>query len=104
MNEKDGDQRVIEDAARLIQRLGLITPAVLYGEAFKPLSWLGSQWVHFLGPMAAPVFGLDRVEAYGHLLEDRGNVERLLARLEALAAEEDATGRRQAPKQVPKQE
>ncbi|MHB8757669.1 MAG: hypothetical protein ACYC6V_06630 [Bacillota bacterium] len=72
-----------------MQRMGMIAPAVLFGEALKPLSWVGSQAVHFVAPIAGTVFGLDRVDKYGYLLEDRRNVERFLCRLEDLAREED---------------
>ncbi len=83
------DEKMIDDAARFVQRMGMITPAVLFGEALKPLSWAGSQAVHFFAPFAGTIFGLDRVDNYGFLLEDRRNVERFLCRLEDLAREED---------------
>lgn len=89
LEDRSGDDQAIEEAARFVQKMGMITPAVLFGEALKPLSWVGSQAVHFLAPYAGAIFGLDRVDRYGFLLEDRQNVERFLGRLEDLAREED---------------
>ncbi len=85
---RDEQDRMIEDAAGFVQRMGMIAPAMLFGEALKPLSWIGSQGIHFLAPLAGTILGFERVDKYGYLLEDRGNVERFLDRLEELADEE----------------
>jgi len=89
-----GDRELIEEAARFVQRLGLLTPALLFGETFKPWAWIGSQALHFVAPYAGTIFGQDRVDRYGFLLEDRRNAEVFLNRLEELAREEDAAGKR----------
>ncbi|MFQ6059205.1 MAG: hypothetical protein ACE5MB_10050 [Anaerolineae bacterium] len=75
---------LIEGLARKIAHLGLTTPAILFLEAHKPLSFLGSQALLFSQPLLGFLLGDKEAQDYALLLEDRENVERLLRSLEQL--------------------
>ncbi len=80
---------LIEQIADTVRTRGLAVPALLLGEACRPLGFFAAQWLHAFGPLMATITclvrpGLD--EAYlarvACLLEDRQNLDRLLSRLE----------------------
>jgi hypothetical protein len=79
-------EALIEDLAHKIARLGLTTPAILFLEAHKPLSFLGSQALLFSQPLLGFLLGDEAARDYALLLEDRENVEQLLRSLEGRAA------------------
>jgi hypothetical protein len=63
----------------------MATPAVLFIELNRPLSFLAGQAAHVLFPFLAPVLGARLSRQVAELLEDPANVDRLLERLERLA-------------------
>ncbi len=71
---------LIERLARRVEAAGLVAPAIAFLEANKPFSFLGSQALLFLQPLLSPF--LSGTGEYIAFLEDRGNVERLIRRLE----------------------
>ncbi len=80
------DDRFLAAFAAAIARRRLAAPAVVLLECLKPVAFLGSQVMHVLGPfvgLAGPAGDWDRLAG---LLEQRANVERLLAHLETAAA------------------
>ena len=83
VSDGNARDRLIDELATGIQRRKLIGPAILFLEANKPFSFIGSQ----LLLMAEPLLGIfvpdEKVRDLALLLEDRANVERLLQRLEA---------------------
>lgn len=73
----------IEELAQRINNAGLNTPARLLLGAGRPLSFVGSQFLLALQPIAGLSFGKDEaVGRYSRLLEDRANIDSLLAQLE----------------------
>ena len=73
-----GDQlELIERVARRIERWGLVTPAILFLESGRPLSFFGSQILYLTQPLWGPA-----IVQYAELLENPGSVEQLLTRLE----------------------
>ena len=85
-----------EDAA-LFDRLAvwlcersLEVPAVLFLETCRPLSWVGSQAMHFFEPFVHAIFAWPEYQRLAELLEDRQNLERLTRAIE------DEADRRQA--------
>ncbi|MFN3649869.1 MAG: hypothetical protein ACK47B_09820 [Armatimonadota bacterium] len=89
----------LEERDRLLDRMAdevlkrrLEVPAILALELHRPLTFLGSQAVALFTPMLAPAFGLANLEKLYHLLEDRGNLDLLLERIEAGAAERRGEG------------
>ncbi len=76
---------MIEKIAMDIHRRGLETPAILFLEMHKPLSFFASQTLIVTTPLIAPIVGFDRVRNAANLLESRDNVELLIRRIEQLS-------------------
>jgi hypothetical protein len=78
------DQRdlLIERLAQKVSRWGLTAPAILFLEANKPFSFIGSQVLLFFQPLLGFLLGDEVMGGYAQLLEDQANVERLLHLLE----------------------
>jgi len=68
--------------AAFIQRHSLVTPAVLYLESMRPLSFVGSQFMHILSPAVTTILSSSDWDALAKLLEDRRGLEYLLTRIE----------------------
>ena len=80
MNTKpdSGDRlELIERVARRVERWGLVTPALLFLELGKPLSFIGSQILLLAQPIWGPA-----ASQYADLFEDPRSVDHLLVRLE----------------------
>jgi hypothetical protein len=70
---------------RLVSQLdawGMVAPALMFLEANKPLSFLGSQMILLSQPVLGLIWEDKLLGDYALLLEDRENVERLLCHLE----------------------
>jgi len=72
---------LIERVARRVERWGLVTPAVLFLELGRPLSFVGSQILLLAQPIWGPA-----ASQYADLFEDPRSVDQLLARLERCQA------------------
>lgn len=79
------DDRLLADIAGLICRRGLATPAVLWLESLRPLSFLGSQALRFCEPFAQPFLPAGQCGRLAEILEVRGHLERLVRHVEAAA-------------------
>ena len=71
----------------------LETPAVLFLESIRPLSFVGAQGMHFLEPFARAVFDVKEYERLARLLERRSNLELLVRAIEDAADARDAAAR-----------
>ncbi len=87
-------ERMIERLAEWIEAKGLRSPAILFLEANKPLTLIGSQVLLFLQPLLGfigPTLGWfddDRILAeFATLLEDPASIDRILERLERRTTE-----------------
>ncbi len=80
------DDRFLASFAAAIARRRLAAPAVVLLECLKPVSFLGSQVMHVLGPFVGLAGSSADWGRLSGLLEQRANVERLLAHLETAAA------------------
>jgi len=86
-----------ERAGYLIDKLAnwvighkLETPAILFLESLKPLSFIGSQmWLMYGVPALGIVLDERETSEYGLLFEDRENLEALIRKIETLAREAD---------------
>jgi hypothetical protein len=81
----DRRDALIEDLAQKVRRRGLATPAILFLEIHKPLTYLASQSLILGSGFLAPLFGPQNVQQYAKLFESRENVERLIQRIEELS-------------------
>ena len=59
-----------------------MTPAVLYLESMRPLSFVGSQFMHVMSPAITTFLSTSDWDALAKLLEDRRGLEYLLTRIE----------------------
>ena len=91
---------LIESIVKKVVQYGMITPAIFFLEMNKPLSYIGSQAMHFFSPIVSVLF--TSFEEYAYFFEDRKNMERLIVRLEEVSLEQDQqakTAREAAKKQ-----
>ncbi len=87
-------EALLERVAQGLSERGLGPPAIFLLEASKPLSFIASQGMVFLGPFVDAMLSWREYHVFTRLIEDRPNIERLIRRLEAL--EEERTARRRA--------
>ena len=78
---------LIEKVSEAVVKRGLQTPAILFLEVHKPLSFIASQGLIVTSPLTAPFIGLDNVQSISRLIADRNNIEALIARIEDLSEE-----------------
>ncbi|MCC7141826.1 MAG: hypothetical protein IT349_06950 [Candidatus Eisenbacteria bacterium] len=76
------DDELIDKVAERIVLMNLTAPAVFFLESSKPLSYVGSQALVFLEPFIKTFLNLAYYDRFVALMEDRGSVERLIARIE----------------------
>ena len=84
--------RILDRVALEVTRRRLEVPAVLALELHRPLTFLGSQALIVFTPLLGPAFGLENLQKVSKLLEDRANLDRLMDRIEDLAAARDTAG------------
>ncbi len=83
------DDALLRRVAAAIVGRGLAAPAVLWLDSLRPLSFLGSQAMHFLTPLARLVASGDAFGRLAVVLEERAHLDRLLQHIEVLAARDD---------------
>lgn len=79
--------KLIDELARKVVDRRLETPAILFLEMHKPVTFLASQTMLVASPFLVPLFGLEGVQKYSRLFSTRENVELLIQRIENLADE-----------------
>ncbi len=85
---KDDETKLIDDIARMIVNKGFETPAIMLLEVSRPISFIASQLaVVALGPLLW-FFNLEGPK-YAALFMKRGNVGRIIDRIEALTKATD---------------
>lgn len=84
---------LIGKIAREIVSRELTVPAILFLESVKPLSFLGNQLLVFLDPVVSLVVTSGEYQRFVRMLEDRGNLEKLITVIEEENALEEARRR-----------
>lgn len=77
-------RQVVERLAREVVRRRLTTPALLLLELSRPLTFLSAQAIHFFLPLVSTVTDAGSVEAFARFVEQRGSVDYIEGRIEAL--------------------
>jgi hypothetical protein len=77
----------LDKIAKGVVGRGMETPAILFLEMHKPLSYIASQGVVVMSPLVAPFVGFENVRLAVKLMEKRENVELLIRRIEDLSQE-----------------
>jgi len=82
------EEELIRKIAETIVKYGMGTPAILFLETYKPLTYIGSQLGIVYLSWVLPLFGDLGYDALA-LFEKRENVERIIRTIEELMKEED---------------
>jgi hypothetical protein len=90
--EYDDDQLTPEERDKLIDELAqkvvdkrMETPAIMFLEMHKPVTFLASQSILVASPFLVPLFGAEGVQKYSRLFGSVDNVELLIERIEELS-------------------
>lgn len=78
------DDALLNRIAEGVVRWGMTVPAVFLLESSKPLSFVGSQFLHFLSPIAHSLLDARELDRLAVMLERRETVEELIVRIEQL--------------------
>lgn len=85
--ERQKESELIARFSEAVVRRGLTTPAILFLEMHRPLSFVTAQAMTVFGPMATLIFDPKDYEAFARLLERRGAIEDIIRAIEAREAE-----------------
>lgn len=78
-------EALIEKATREVAKRRMHSPAILFLEMHKPLSFVAANATVAFAPFIVPFFGFDAVNDYSRLMTKRENVERLIQSIEMSA-------------------
>lgn len=77
------DVELLERVADAIVKRGMAAPATVFLESLGPMSFLGSQALHFVSPIVEWAFNAREIEQVARLLERRDTIPRLIALIES---------------------
>ena len=80
-------RKLVEKLCVEVVRRHLTTPALLMLEMSRPLNHLSAQLLHFFEPIATAIVDTAEYRQIALFLEQRGSIDYVLLRLEALEAE-----------------
>lgn len=97
------EAEVVDRVLREVIRRQMTTPASIFLESIRPMTYLGSQAMHFFGPFMTVLIEPQAYRAFSSFLEKRGAVDYLLMRMEALDSRksDDVDGPGQSPEVNP---
>jgi hypothetical protein len=75
----------VDAVVKFIDRFGMQVPAILSLESMRPLSFVGSQFMHLLTPSLGAFLTVTQWEAMAALLEEREGLEYVIRRIEDTA-------------------
>ena len=78
------DQKIISNLAREIVNRGMSVPAIFFLESTKYISFIGSQFLVFLGPIATCFINNRKYYDFTKILDKKSNIEFLLTEIERL--------------------
>ena len=78
------DQKIISNLAKEIVNRGMSVPAIFFLESTKYISFIGSQLLVFLGPIATCFINNQKYYDFTKILEKKSNIEFLLTEIERL--------------------
>jgi len=90
---RQGQREIMDRLAGKIVERRLATPAILFLESIKPLSFLGNQALIFFQPIVQSIVNFNSYDEIAGILEDRENLEYLLSKIEALEGAQSALAR-----------
>ena len=78
---------LLERLAKAVIHRRMAAPAILFLESLIPLSYIGSQVMHFLRPFMTFLFSQEEYDRLSHLLERRSTIEHLIETIKRLEKE-----------------
>ena len=78
------DQKIISNLAEEIVNRGMSVPAIFFLESTKYISFIGSQFLVFLGPIASCFINNQKYYDFTKILDKKSNIEFLLTEIERL--------------------
>ena len=78
------DQKIISSMAKEIVDRGMVVPAIFFFESTKYISFIGSQLLVFLGPIATCFINNNQYYNYVKIIEKRSNIDFLLNEIERI--------------------
>ena len=75
-------EKIIINLANEIVLRGMAVPAIFFLESTKYISFLGSQFLIFLGPIATCFINNLKYYNFAEIIEDRDNIELLICEIE----------------------
>ena len=78
------DQKIISNLAKEIVDRGMSVPAIFFLESTKYLSFIGSQFLVFLGPIATCFINNKKYYNFTEILEKKSNIDFLLNEIERI--------------------
>jgi len=78
------DQKMISSLAKEIVDRGLSVPAIFFLESTKYISFIGSQFLIFLGPIATCFINNKKYYNFTEILEKKGSIDFLLNEIERI--------------------
>jgi len=93
---KEKERGIVEELAHEICRSGFGAAALMMAESSKPISRVGSHFLHLFSPSVGMLFGPYRMANLACILGDRDNLEHFVRQIEKLDGERarKARGRR----------
>lgn len=88
LTEEEVNEKLEAIAKQVVGR-HLESPAIMFLEMHKPLSYIASQGVIFGMPFFGPIVGHQRMADFSRFLQDSGNIEKLIVCIENAAAARD---------------
>ena len=78
------DQKIISNLAKEIVDRGMSVPAIFFLESTKYLSFIGSQFLVFLGPIATCFINNKKYYNFTDILEKKSNINFLINEIERI--------------------
>ena len=78
------DQKIISNLAKEIVDRGMSVPAIFFLESTKYISFIGSQFLVFLGPIATCFINNKKYYNFTEILEKKSNIDFLLNEIERI--------------------
>ena len=82
-SQQDAIQAFIDLANDIVLR-GMSTPAIFFLESTKYMSFIGSQMLIFLGPIATCFINNSKYYNFAEIIENKNNIELLIMEIERL--------------------
>jgi len=78
------EQNIISNLAKEIVDRGMSVPAIFFLESTKYISFIGSQFLVFLGPIVTCFINNKKYYNFAEILEKRSNIDFLLNEIERI--------------------